>query len=309
MVGIGDDAAVVAAGGALAVTSVDAMVEGVHFRLGEGWSTPAEVGHRALAGALSDLAAMGARPGEAYVVLGLPEGFGERAALELMRAAGDCARAAGALIAGGDVVASPVLSVSVTAVGWADRAEELALRSGARAGDLVGVTGALGAAAAALAVMERGGERSHAALAVLAAAPAPAPRLREGRALAGAGVSAMIDVSDGVSSDAARIAQSSGVEIEIELLQLPLQRGVREVSQELAQDPWLLAASGGEDYELLFCAPPALREDVEQAVAQAGGEVAVSWVGRVLAAGAGGVRFVDERGEPVEVKPGYEHRF
>jgi thiamine-monophosphate kinase len=327
-VGIGDDAAVVAAGGALAVTSVDAMVEGIHFRLSERHSTPAEVGQRALAGALSDLAAMGARAGEAYLVLGLPTGFGEAAALEVVRAAADCAHAAGTRIAGGDVVASPALSVSVTAVGWADRAEELVLRSGARAGDLVGVTGALGAAAAALAVMERAGERSQAARAVLAAAAAPQPRLREGRALAGAGVSAMIDVSDGLSSDAAQIARSSGVEIEIELLQLPLQGGVREVSQELALDPWLLAASGGEDYELLFCCPPEARERAEEAVA-ALGEVRVSWIGRVLResssegegggegegeAGGGGeaggaVRFVGARGEPLEVGEGYEHRF
>src|SRR5262249_29488049 len=130
------------------------MVDGVHFRLREGWRTLAEVGHRALAGALSDLAAMGAEPGEAYLVLGLPAGFGEQSALELVRAAKALARESGATIAGGDVVGAPVLTVSFTAVGWAEREEELVGRDGAREGDLIGVTGRLGGAGAALAAME-----------------------------------------------------------------------------------------------------------------------------------------------------------
>ena len=117
--GIGDDAAVVRAR-AVCVTSVDAMVEGVHFRLGKGWMTPAQVGGRALAAALSDLAAMGAEPGEAYLVLGLPPGLTEARALELVRGAHALAHTTGVTIAGGDVVAAPVLTVSVTAVGWAD---------------------------------------------------------------------------------------------------------------------------------------------------------------------------------------------
>ena len=118
--GIGDDAAVVRAR-PVCVTSLDAMVEGVHFRLEDGWATPREVGHRALAGALSDLAAMGADAGEAYLGLGLPADFGEKRALELVRAADALAVRTGTAIAGGDVVDAPVLTVSVTAVGWAER--------------------------------------------------------------------------------------------------------------------------------------------------------------------------------------------
>src|SRR4051795_7402093 len=110
--GPGDDAAVVRADGALAVTSVDAMVEGVHFRLDT--HSPADVGHKALAAALSDLAAMGARPGEAYVALGLPSAFGEQAALELVEAMEKLAERSGTTIAGGDVVSAPQLLVSVT---------------------------------------------------------------------------------------------------------------------------------------------------------------------------------------------------
>src|ERR671934_1867720 len=105
--GPGDDAAVVRAGGAVAVTSIDAMVEGVHFRLDT--HSPADVGHKALAAALSDLAAMGARPGEAYVAVGLPSGFGEQRALELVDAMEKLAERTGTTIAGGDVVSAPEL--------------------------------------------------------------------------------------------------------------------------------------------------------------------------------------------------------
>lgn len=106
--GPGDDAAVVAAGGGLAVTSIDSMVEGVHFKLST--HSPADVGHKALATALSDLAAMGARSGEAFVALGLPAGFGERSGLELVEAMEALAERTGTTIAGGDVVSAPSCS-------------------------------------------------------------------------------------------------------------------------------------------------------------------------------------------------------
>jgi thiamine-monophosphate kinase len=302
---MGDDAAVVRAR-AVCVTSVDAMVDGVHFRLDDGWATPAEVGHRALAGALSDLAAMGADPGEAYVVLGLPPGFGSERALELVRATAALAAQTGTAIAGGDVVRAPALTVSITVVGWADSAAALVTRDGARPGDLIGVTGRLGAAAAALAVLEGRAVRTPAAEAALAQARSPMPRLREGRALAAASVHAMIDLSDGLAGDAGQIGRASGVELHVDLAALPLDDGVSEVAGELGVPPWQLAAAGGEDYELCFCAAAGVRTHVEAAVAELG-EVQVSWVGAVRA-GPAGVTLSDERGDAVRIE-GHEHRW
>jgi thiamine-monophosphate kinase len=305
LLGIGDDAAIVRAGG-VSVTSVDAMIEGVHFRLGEGLFEPADVGHHALAAALSDLAAMGATPGEAYFVLGLPHGFGEPRALELMRAAGALASAAGAVIAGGDVVSAPVLMVSVTAVGWAQEAGHLVSRAGARVGDLVGVTGSLGAAAAALAVMEGRAPCSTSVERALERARRPLPRLAEGRRLAAEGVHAMIDLSDGLAADAAELARRSGVRLAVELGALPLADGVAEAAAELGVPAWQLAATGGEDYELCFCAGAADRARLQDALAAPGRLAPVSWIGEVREAPVG-LELLDEQGGAVQL-PGYEHR-
>ncbi len=150
--GSGDDAAIVVPGGAT-VTSVDALIDGVHFR--RDWTSLAQIGRKALAVALSDLAAMGAEPGEAYVVLGVPTDLDEDGCLELLDGLAALAAETGTALAGGDVTRAPALTLAITVVGHAGSTGELVTRGGARPGDVLAVTGELGGAAAGLLLLER----------------------------------------------------------------------------------------------------------------------------------------------------------
>lgn len=296
--GPGDDAAVIRAGG-YAVTSIDTMVEDVHFRRSQ--LRPEEIGHRALAGALSDLAAMAAWPGEAYLALGVPPGVQEDYLVSVVSGAIELAQELEVSIAGGDVTRAPVLFLTFTVVGWISDPGELVGREGAQPGDLVGVTGCLGGAGAGLALLE-GRADAEALPAELAGAlrtryARPRPQLEAGRALARAGARGMIDISDGLATDARHLARRSGARFELSLSRLPLDPGVELVAAELGTDARVLAATAGEDYELCVCLPPSCAE-----LAQASCPRPLTWIGQV-AEGQPEVRFLDSEGE----LEGFEH--
>jgi thiamine-monophosphate kinase len=255
--GSGDDAAVTLPGSTTA-TSVDAIVEGVHFRRGE--TTPRLIGRKAISTALSDIAAMGADAGEAYVVLGAPEDLGEEEFFELLDGMLEVCAETETSLAGGDLTRAPALTLAVTVVGHARRPDELVPRAGAEAGDLLVLTGEIGGAAAgrlllddpslATSIPESTAEHLR------ARQLDPTPRLRSGVALAQAGARSLIDLSDGLAGDASHLAEASGVALQIDADALPLAKGVAEVAAAAGRDPLELAVSGGEDYELLAALPP-----------------------------------------------------
>jgi thiamine-monophosphate kinase len=302
--GSGDDAAISVPGGATA-TSVDALIDGVHFR--REWSGLPQIGAKALAVALSDLAAMGAEPGEAYAVLGVPPDLDEDDCIELLDGMTALAAETGTSLAGGDVTRAPVLMLAVTVVGHAADAEDFVTRSGAQPGDALVVTGELGGAAAGLLLLEPPSEfRSHfhpnsdenCERKLIARQLEPRPRLEAGRALAAAGATAMIDLSDGLGGDAGHLAAASGVGLKIDAAALPLAAGVAEVAAAAGRDPIELAASGGEDYELLAALPPDLL-DAATAALQKDAEAALTRIGEVVA-GQGVVEIRLPDGETLE---------
>jgi thiamine-monophosphate kinase len=280
--GSGDDAAIAVPGGATA-TSVDAFVDGVHFR--REWSRPAQIGHKALAAALSDLAAMGAEPGEAYVVLGVPEDFGGDACLELLDGMAAPARATGTALAGGDVTRAPALTLAITVVGHAPSTDDFLTRAGARPGDALVVTGELGAAAAGLLLLEQGRREG----ALVKRQLEPWPRLAAGKALADAGATAAIDVSDGLGGDAGHIASASGVRLQIDAERVPIAEGVASLE---------LALSGGEDYELLATVPPERLDEATVAVEATG--TTLTRIGEAVADPGSG----DDRGVEIRLPDG-----
>lgn len=297
--GSGDDAAVTTPDGATA-TSVDALVEGVHFRRDQ--ATLGQIGHKALATALSDLAAMGAEPGEAYVVLGAPRDLDEEGCVELLDGMVALATATGTTLAGGDLTRAGELFLAVTVVGYASSPTAFVSRAGARPGDTLVLTGEIGGAAAGLQLLaadrrvdhRKGGSTPQAAE-LRARQLEPRPRLGAGRALAGAGATAMIDLSDGLGGDARHLAERSGVGVDIDASRLPLAPGLPEVARATGRDPIALATSGGEDYELLASIPADRVEEARRAVAEAEVGIALTEIGAIGAGEGVEIRLPDGR--------------
>jgi thiamine-monophosphate kinase len=261
LVGIGDDAAVWRCGGRLAIATTDTLVENIHFR--RDLTSWYEIGWKSIAANFSDIASMGGVAKYVLIAVGLPDDIRVESVADLYRGIADICLKFGAFVVGGDTVASPSgVVVNVTVFGESSEDDDsvdtqgsprLMLRSTASAGDTVGVTGFLGSSAAGLETLLNKALVAPGDANLLRKAHSyPIPRLVEGRRLASLGVKACMDISDGLAGDLKKICDRSAVGAVIRIDELPIHEAVRAVFHERAVD---LALYGGEDYELLFCAP------------------------------------------------------
>lgn len=289
--GLGDDCAFVEAGGERLAVSLDLSVEGVHFR--RDWMSPAEIGYRAAAAALSDLAAVAAEPVALLLALGLPDDVDDGVLDALADGVGDAAGDAGALIVGGDLSRADRLVVDCCVIG---RAGAPVHRRGARPGDRLVVTGVLGGPLAALEAW-RAGETPHSE--ARARFVRPAPRHAAARFLAAHRARAMIDVSDGLAADLGHLVVAGGVGAALDADRLPVLGAARERAARAGEPEWRYAARSGEEYELLAAVPPEVTDEV---LARA--PVPLTVIGTIEAepgvrATAGGAR--------VSLPPGHDH--
>lgn len=254
VVGIGDDAAVFRPYGPLLVATTDLLVEGRHFR--RDWSSPADVGVKAAAQNLADLAAMGARPQALLAGLAVPPDLPARWVLDLASGLAEEAGRAGASVLGGDLSEAGEIVLGVTALGVMTGGQPVT-RSGARPGDLVAVSGQPGPAAAGLALLAAGLAEPAGAM---AAHRRPQPPYAAGPEAAAAGAHAMIDISDGLLQDLGHIAAASSVAIDVETARLRAPPVLAAAASALGLDPvagpvtWML--TGGEDHTLAAAFPP-----------------------------------------------------
>jgi thiamine-monophosphate kinase len=292
--GVGDDCALLSdLTGALAV-STDVSVERVHFRLD--WITAEEAGWRSAAAALSDLAAEGAEPLGLLSAITVPDSAEDTDLTALASGIGEAAAAVDAAVLGGDLSRGPAWSVTVTVIG---RAERPVTRAGARPGDAVWVTGALGGSRAAVESWRRGETPTPEARRAYAH---PVPRIAAGRWLAGHGARAMLDVSDGLAADAGHLAAASDMRIRLSLETVPVAAAAIAEARRMAVPVQQFAAEGGDDYELLIALPPEFGEAAARAF-ESTTAIALTRIG-VVERGSG-VR-VELLGRALELR-GYDH--
>ncbi|GAA4992241.1 thiamine-phosphate kinase [Actinopolymorpha pittospori] len=245
LLGPGDDAAVVAAADGRVVATTDMLVEGRHFR--RDWSEPYDVGRKAAAQNLADVAAMGAVPTALLVSFGAPGDLPASWALSFADGLRDECAVVGASVAGGDVVSSGLVVISITALGTLAGRPPVT-RSGARPGDVVAVCGRLGWSAAGLAVLGRGFRSPRV---VVEAHRRPEPPYDAGPEAAALGASALIDVSDGLLADLGHIAEASGVRIDVDSRTMEVAEPLQAVAAAIGADPLAFVLTGGEDHALV----------------------------------------------------------
>ncbi|HEY3211507.1 MAG TPA: thiamine-phosphate kinase [Actinomycetota bacterium] len=258
--GLGDDAALVEMGSHTAILTADMLVEGIHFE--RPTTSASDLGYKALAVNVSDVAAMGGSPRYALVSLGLPEDIEASWVVELYGGLRDAAREYAMAVVGGDTSRAERLVVSVAVTGEVARGAAVT-RSGARPGERLVVTGALGASAGGLKLLQAPAHDVAQAVAsdwgrsLVEAHLRPAARVGEGQTLAQSGATAMMDLSDGLAKDLGRLCDASGVAGALVLADVPVALSLKELSDVLPDvDPLKLALEGGEDYELLAALPP-----------------------------------------------------
>jgi thiamine-monophosphate kinase len=306
LVGPGDDTAVmVVSEERLLLLACDMMVEGVHFR--SEWAESRQVGWKAMVQNLSDIAAMGGQPAAAVASIASPGDLPEEDAAALADGLVSAASRYGASLVGGDLVGSPgPLVIDVAITGWVER-DHLLLRRGASPGDVLLVTGALGASAAGLAARQDGLKEAESSLLAeaLTAHHEPQPRLAEARAIAATHrATAMMDLSDGVAEDLPRLCQSSGVGACVRTHSVPIHRACSFVANQLGINDLRLALTGGEDYELLFTCPSNAVDEITAAVREAAG-ASVSVIGEIV--GEQNVTLMDAEGRERPLGAGFDH--
>jgi len=296
LLGIGDDAAAWRGDASIQLASVDSFIQGVHFTpQTTSWQ---EVGWKALAVNISDIAAMGGIPRYALVALSLPDDSEVENVAALYSGMLKLAKQYGVTIIGGDISRAPLVAISITILG-SSPTKKILTRSSARPGEVVAVTGQLGAAAAGLEMINKKLKLNPEASARFRQAFfKPTPRIAEGQLLLEQGVKTAIDISDGLVADLNQICKSSHVGARLEVERVPIEPAVKTAFSEKALE---LALSGGEDYELLFTASDKIIDKVKQAAA-----CPVTVIGEVVA--GKGVTLVDKAGKPFALKKaGWEH--
>jgi thiamine-monophosphate kinase len=305
LVGLGDDAAVYEPPGQLELLTCDAFVEGVHFR--RDFATLREIGAKCVVANVSDAAAMGGFPTRAVLSVCIPGDMTDDDVTELYDGALDVCKRYGAEVVGGDTVGSPSgLMISVALVGAVDR-DHVILRSGAVVGDAVIVTGALGGSEAGLRAMTKGLPAEGGVPRAVERHNAPVPRVAEAQALIEVATPhAMIDVSDGLSSDVLHICDESGVGVRLFADRIPVATCVPDVAARLEAAPLELALASGEEFELVVTIPQSeVERTAEHVEAVTGTEV--SRIGEITDRADGCVLVHGDGTEVALERAGYEH--